>query len=148
MIDYTVIFIYKNGHEKLLLMCLQVKHRSIPVFKRVKDIISNPDKQFYLFPNEFNKFVPYFPFYSNNCGFLYKSNITTLHSTLSHDTNIYIICTIGCLAFYFCNAYHDTSHSAYFLLLSFAIAFCFHALSWVIYSLFISNIILYHAKCF
>lgn len=33
----------------------EVKHRSIPAFKRLKDMLVNPDKHFYTFSNEFNK---------------------------------------------------------------------------------------------
>ncbi|KAK7114496.1 exosome complex exonuclease RRP44-like [Littorina saxatilis] len=33
----------------------EVKHRSIPAFKRMKDMLGNPDKHFYTFCNEFNK---------------------------------------------------------------------------------------------
>ncbi|KAL8570447.1 exosome catalytic subunit dis3 [Nucella lapillus] len=33
----------------------EVMHRSLPVFKRLKDMLANPDKHFYIFCNEFNK---------------------------------------------------------------------------------------------
>ncbi|XP_076462182.1 LOW QUALITY PROTEIN: exosome complex exonuclease RRP44-like [Babylonia areolata] len=33
----------------------EVRHRSLPAFKRLKDMVVNPDKHFYVFSNEFNK---------------------------------------------------------------------------------------------
>lgn len=33
----------------------EVRHRSIPIYKRLRDILCNPDKHFYSFCNEFNK---------------------------------------------------------------------------------------------
>ncbi|XP_071174781.1 exosome complex exonuclease RRP44-like isoform X2 [Mytilus edulis] len=33
----------------------EIRHRSAPAYKRVKDFIANPDKHFYTFCNEFNK---------------------------------------------------------------------------------------------
>ncbi|XP_062581168.1 exosome complex exonuclease RRP44-like [Saccostrea cucullata] len=33
----------------------EVRHRSLPIYKRLRDILCNPDKHFYSFCNEFNK---------------------------------------------------------------------------------------------
>lgn len=48
----------ENSFENVIILQTvleEVKHRSSPVYRRLKDIISNPDRKFYVFVNEHHK---------------------------------------------------------------------------------------------